>query len=928
MKHFFLPILFFLISIPVLFAQSVKESVITGSVVEEVGSYPLEQATVRLLSLPDSALVQGTVSGTEGKFSLSVRKAGKFLVSVSFIGFETFYKEVVLPAAGGRLALGTIKVNENTLVLGEAVIEGKVPDVVLKEDTIEYNADSYKLSSNAMVEDLIKKLPGVEIDQDGNITAGGKVISKILVDGKEFFGKDVAVALKNINVEILDKLQVIDRKSEEARLTGVDDGEEEKVINLTVKEGMKKGWFGNASGAYGNKDRYEGYAMVNRFVGDNQYSMLGGLNNTNNSGFSDMGTAMYSGSNMQGGAGGGLTTSGYLGSNFNYGSEEKLSLNGNIMASGSNDDVTRKTWRENLLSNRSTFYNQQFDGFSRSRNLGGDLRLQWRIDSLTRLEFTPSLQYNTSSSHNESLYDTQREDSTYINRGNDNKETDRDGWNYSARISVSRASARKKGRKASISFLWGGNINNGTSYQRSFTRYGDERVENEAVRDTVVNQKQTENGDRQNFRIRLSYVEPFGNNNFLQMAYTLNHTRNTSERYSYNWLEDELQYSTAFDSTYSDRFKNAFLNQSLNLNIRSVRKKYNYTVGLSLDPSIMHSVNYLDEDRSFDRTVFNLGPNGEFVYLWSKHRNLRVQYRGRTQQPSINQLQPSKNITNPLYVREGNLDLKPNYVSNYTIRYNQYDAETQRSLQGMIQGRFIMNSIVNQTTYNDATGVQTTKPVNVNGVWSIEGMNMFNTPLRNKRFQLSNNINISYNRQIGFINSQKNKAHTFAMNDHLSFRYNSDLFDAGIRGNYSFSGTNNTIASKKDQTVMNYGATTNVLFYLPWNITVGSDFTYKGNKGYSASVAREEWLWNLQANVEFLRNKQATAFLRAYDLLHQRSTLSRSVTANYIEEIESNLLTDYFMIGFSYRFNTMGKGGPASGAPKRKGQPIKSRKNR
>lgn len=903
MKHSYLLFFLFLFMISGVHGQSVKETIITGAVIDASAASPLEQATVRLLSLPDSALIKGTVSGPDGKFSLWERKAGKFLFSVSFIGFETFYKEIQLPAVGGRLSMGEIRIKENALLLGEAVIEGKAPEVVLKEDTVEYNADSYKLGANAMVEDLIKKLPGVDLDEDGNITAGGKVISKILVDGKEFFGKDVAVALKNINVEILDKLQVIDRKSEEARLTGVDDGEEEKVINLTVKKGMKRGWFGNVSGAYGTKDRYEGYGMVNRFVGDNQYSLLGGMNNTNNSAFSDMGTGMRSG------GGGGLTTSGYVGSNFSYGNEKKFILTGSVMASGTNNDLERTTWRENLLANRSTFYKQQYNGFSQSRNLGGDMRLQWRIDSLTRLEFTPSIQYNTTSSHNESQFSTQREDSTYINRGDDRKEADRNGWNYSARISLSRSSARKKGRKASLSFTWNGNLNDATSYQHGFTRYGDDRSNAAAVRDTTVNQKQTENSDKQSYRIRASYVEPFGNNNFLQFAYTFNRSLTLSDRLSYNWLEEQDRYNTTFDSLYSDRFNNMFLNQSLNVNVRSVRKKYNYTLGLSLDPSIMRSVNYLDEDRSFDRTVFNLGPNGEFVYLWSKHRNLRIQYRGRTQQPGVNQLQPSKNITNPLYIREGNLDLKPTYTSNYSARYNDYNPKTQRSFQTSLQGRFALNSIVNRTTYNQETGVQTTKPVNVNGIWSVDGMNMFNTPLRNKRFQISNTVNVSYNRQIGFINEQKNKAHTVRVSDQLNFRYNSELFDAGIRGNYTYSGTNNSISSKKDQTVMNYGATVNVLFYLPWSITVGSDFAYKGNQGYSKGVAREEWLWNVQANVEFLRNKRATAFLRAYDLLHQRSTLARSVTANHIEETETNLLTDYFLIGFSYRFNTMGKGG-------------------
>ncbi|MGL4293018.1 MAG: outer membrane beta-barrel protein, partial [Bacteroidales bacterium] len=816
MKHTLLLFVLLVSGIRICFGQTAKESTITGAVIESETNQPLEQATVRLLSLPDSALVKGAVTTSGGRFSISVRKSGNFLVSVSFIGFQTWNKEIKLPAPGATLSLGDIRIGENALLLSEAIVQGKAPEVVLKEDTVEYNADSYKLPASSMVEDLIKKLPGVEMDADGNITAGGKTISKILVDGKEFFGKDVAVALKNINVDILSKLQVIDRKSEEARLTGVDDGEEEKIINLTIKKGMKRGWFGNVSGAYGNKDRYEGWGMVNRFVGDNQYSLVGGINNTNNSGFSDMGNNMYSGSNMRSSGGGGMQTAANVGTNFNYGNEKKFLINGNLMMSGSDNDIKRKTLRENLLSNNSTFYDQDFMGLNKSRNFGGDIRMNWRIDSLTKLEFAPSFQYNQTNNTNKSDFTTQRPDSTYINRGNNGKETDMHGINYSARLTVSRESARKKGRKTSLSFTWSGNTNDGTGYQKSFTRYGDERVNPAALRDTTVNQKQTEHSDKQSFRVRLSYVEPFGNNRFFQAAYTINRTKSLSDRYSYNFLEDEQEYNAAFDSLYSDRFENIFLTQNLNLNLRTIRKKYKYLIGISMDPSHTRSVNYFDDDRSFSRTVFNLGPTGEFAYLWSKHHNLRIQYRGKTQQPSINQLQPSKNITNPLNIREGNLDLNPSYQNNYSVRYNKYSPEKQSSFQTMLQGRFIFNSIVNKTTYNEETGVQTTKPINVNGVWNMELSNMYNTPFRNKKFQFSNNLNLGFNQQIGFTNEQKNKARTYNVRDNVTFRYTSELFDAGVRGNYSFSQTTNTIASKKDQSVMNFGGTFNLLFYLPW----------------------------------------------------------------------------------------------------------------
>lgn len=909
MKYFLLILgSLFLFLNPAQAREKVKETIIEGTVLEAETGSPLQQATVRLLTLADSSLIKGTVAATGGKFSMSVRESGTFLISISFIGFETLYRRISLPAQSGKLQLGRLKISESSLLLQEAIVEGKAPDIVLKEDTVEYNADSYKLPASSMVEDLVKKLPGVEIDEDGNITAGGKTISKILVDGKEFFGNDIQVALKNINAELLDKLQVIDRKSEESRLTGIDDGEEEKIINLTIKKGMKKGWFGNLSGSYGSRDRYESSAMANRFVGNNQYSVLGGINNTNNAGFSDMGNNMYAGSNMRGNSGGGLTTAGNIGSNFFIGNSEKLEVGGNLIVSGKDDDVERTTIRENFLKDRSTFYDQDYSASNRSRNVGSDFRVQWKIDSLTRLDFAPSFQYNKSNSANRSLFSTRNEDNSFVNQGNSHNETEMDGYNYSARLTVSRESARKKGRRTSLSLSVNGNRSEGTSFQNSYTLYGDKIVNPAGVRDTTVRQKQTELSDKNGFRIRLSYVEPFGNKRFLQFAYTLNRSKTNSDRFSYNWDEVADAYSTLFDSIYSDRFENVFLTQNINLNVRTVREKYNYTIGLNVDPSYTKSINYFDSDRSFSRSVVNLGPAGEFAYLWNRHHNLRIQYRGRTQQPSINQLQPSKNITNPLNIRIGNLDLKPTYQNHFSVRYNKYVPDKQQSIQATLQGRLAFNSIVNQTNYDEQTGVQTTKPVNVNGVWYIEGMNMINTPLKNKKFQLSNNIRVSFNQQIGFTNAQRNVARTYGVRENLGIRYNSKIFDVGLRGNYSFSQSANSIAEKKDQTVMNYGATVNFMLYLPWSITAGSDFSYRGNQGYAASMARTEMLWNAFMNVEFLKQKQATAFIRAYDLLHQRSTLSRRVTANYIEDVESNLLTNYFLVGFTYRFNTMGKG--------------------
>lgn len=901
-----LTVIFFLsILIPVCFSQQKNVEIkISGTVIDNDLSQPMEQATVKLLSLPDSALITGTVSGTAGTFALATNHLGKTLLSVSFVGYETAYRELTLSASRINVEVGKILLSPSSLILGEAIVQGKAPDVVVKVDTTEYNASSYKLQANSMLEELLKKLPGVEVDSDGNITVGGKSIDKILVDGKEFFGSDTKVATKNLNVDIIDKLQVIDRKTDEARKTGVDDGEEEKVINLTVKPGMKKGWFGNGSAAYGNKDRYDVNGMVNRFVGDNQFSVLGALNNTNNVGFS-MQSPTFSG--FSSGKGGeGITSSGNLGTNFNLYDKSGSRLGGDFLFGGSNEQVATHTERENLLQDSSTYYNEYYDSRNRNRNFKGNLTLEWKIDSLTRFEMYPSIGYSKNRGSNQSVYTTTDSEQFRINEGVSDNVTDGHGVNYSVRSTLIRESGRKKGRKLSITFSFSGENNNGTNYYTSHTIYGDSLLDIASVRDTSIHQKQSEHTSRNGFRVRTTYVEPFGNNRFLQFAYSMNTNINESERYSYNWLEDEEAYAADFDSLYSDHFRNTTLSQRIGVNVRTIREKYNYTVGVNVDPSHSKSVNYLDDDRSYSRSVVNFGPALDFTYMWNKRKNLRLQYRGNTQQPSISQLQPSKNISNPLIVREGNLNLDPSYNNYVTLRYNKYEPEKQRLLTASLNGNLVVNSIVNQTTYDRETGIQTTKPVNVNGVWNLNGNFFINTPLKNKKFTVSSFSNTGFNQRIGFSDGQKNRSRTVSFSENGSVTYRRDEFDVELRGNYSVARTDNTISKRSDQTTMSYGGTVNLGLNLPKDINLRSDFSYRGNSGYSASFQRTELIWNAHMNWAFLKNKQATLFCKMYDILQQRSNVRRSVTGNYIEDIQTNLLTDYFLIGFSYQFNTMG----------------------
>ncbi|MDE6066589.1 MAG: TonB-dependent receptor, partial [Duncaniella sp.] len=360
---------------------------ISGIVKDAVTTEPLMEASVRLLATKDSAFVKGISTDIDGRFRLQGVNKGKYIIAVTYIGYTDYYKDIEV--AGSNVRVGVIEMREASHLLGEVSIVATKTPIKVMEDTVEYNADSYHTQPNAVVEDLLKRLPGVEVDSDGKITAHGKSISKILVNGKEFFSDDPEVASKNLPADMVDKLQVVDRKSDMARLTGVDDGEDETVINLTIKKGMDNGWFGNAEMGYGTDSRYAGGFNINRFWDGNQVTFIGNLNNINRRGFGDGNGGRFRG----GGGSGGELTSRSFGVNFNVGNEEIFRVGGDVMFSNTDRTSTQRQNRQYVFADYSTYSKMESLSRDRSNNVSANLRMQWKPDSFNTLEFRPEFRY-------------------------------------------------------------------------------------------------------------------------------------------------------------------------------------------------------------------------------------------------------------------------------------------------------------------------------------------------------------------------------------------------------------------------------------------------------------------------------------------------------------------------------------------------------
>lgn len=908
-------------------AQQTTSNSITlnGSVVEQKTGDPVEQATIRLLSIPDSSLVRGTVSTANGAFSLKSIKPGNYILHITYVGFDPIYQPVRITGRRNPVSVGKMGLTETGIQLGEAVVTAKAAEVVVKNDTLEYNADSYKTTEGAVLEDLLKKMPGVEVSSDGTITVNGKQVKKIMVDGKEFFSDDPKVAAKNLPAKMVNKLQVLDKKSDMSQMTGFDDGEEETVINLTVKPGMKEGIFGNAFAGYGSRGRYEGNAMVNRFINNDQYTFMGGLNNTNNMGFTDVAGSMFGGMGGGGrrfsmGTNNGITTSGNAGSNFSKQFSPQLTLGGNGRYSHSSTDATSSIAKQNILTGDSTSYeNTKSVSNTKNDNFGVNLRLEWKPDSMTQILFRPDISYYKSQSDELDFTNTLAGNLDTVNVSNSKYHSYGEGYSTTGQLEFSRK-LNNTGRVFSASVTGGlsDSYNKGTNW--SNTQYY--RITDGSA-DNLIDQKFRYDNNGYNYRAFLSWVEPIGHNNFLQATYSYSKQYQKSLKNSYT-TDDDGNYSV-LDSTYSKSYRNNFTTQRASLSFMAQRQKYNFTMGVNFDPSHSTSETFVGDTVLYhiSRNVFNVSPMAIFNYKFSQQKNLRIQYNGSTTQPSMTQLSPVADVSNPLNITKGNPDLDPTYTNRLSLRFQNFNREKMSALMLMLNGTYTLNDIVSYATYDNTTGGRVTTYKNVNGNYNADMRMMVNTPFFSKKFTFNSSTMASYAKSNGFVNAEKNTNKNLVLSERGGFDFRSDYVDLGINGNITYNKATNSLQTSSNLETYTYGVGGSTTLYLPYNFQVQSDITWSANSGYSSGYKLNETLWNASLSKSFLKD-QGTLQFKIYDILKQRSNISRMVTASATTDTQYNTLNSYFMFRFIYRFSIFKggasfrdafRGGPGGGGP-------------
>ena len=938
-------------------AMAQEKSIVVSGIVQDKGTNePVMQATVQLMTVKDSTFVTGSVSDLDGKFQLPAVAVGNYLMKVSYTGYVPVWKTLDLKKSTD---IGVVALSQDAVLLKQATVTAELAEVQVVEDTVMYNAGAYRVPPGSMLEELVKKLPGAEVDNNGKITVNGKEVKKIMMNGKEFFSGDTETAMKNVPVDMVERIKAYDKQSDLARVTGIDDGEEETVLDLTVKKGMEKGWFGNADLGYGTEDRYAARAMLNRFNDSQQMSLLGNANNVGGRGFPGGGGGFRGG----GGNGGGLQANKDAGFNFAF-EKGNFEMGGDVRYRHRDTDSKSKSASETFLQSGSSFSNSLNNSLGCSENFEANFRLEWEPDTMTNIIFRPRFTYNTSenwaentsATFNEDPYDYTNDplgnvdntvlwgDSALVNTNKSKSRNDSESWNASGSVQVNRR-LNNEGRNITFRGSYSYSDSDNKSLSASDVRY--------ALQDSAYsrNRYNLTPGKNWEYSAQMTYSEPIFRQTFLQFSYRFTQSYNKSDRSTYDFSDLTDYYLNGFPNVpvgyeqYLDLEQSKFAEyynytHEAQVMLRLIRDKYQFNVGFTVLPQkTKMNYKYLGTDTTVTRNVLNFTPNVRFRYRWTKQHQIDVRYRGRSSQPSMTDLLPITDTTDPLNITMGNPGLKPSFSHTLNAHYRNYIVERQRGIFAMLGGQLVQNSVSSMVRYNTETGGRETRPENINGNWNVNGMFGFNTALPNKKFTISTDTRLEYDNSVQYLaqngmDSRKNTTGTINVRESLRGKFRND-WDSGwglevsLTGNLNYQHAENKLQPDRnlDTYMYSYGGSTNVTF--PWSMTLSTDMSMNSRRGYSdASMNTNELIWNAQI-AQTLFNGAGTLSLQFYDILHEQSNISRTINAAMRRDSETNAINSYCMLHFIYKLNIFGDnnrnafrggerggfGGPGMGGP-------------
>ena len=974
MKHsirtFTLTLLAFLVGIV---ASAQNQVSVKLKLVDSKTSEPVSFATVSLTVKGEETPVKYVLSDSEGKAELVKVRHNTYILKAELMGYKTHTQEVKVEKS---VDLGEVKMEEDVEVLDAARVTDVGNPIIIRKDTIEYTASSFKTSDSDMLEELLKKLPGVEVEADGSITANGETISKITIDGKTFFLDDPQLASKNIPAKLIERVKVVEKKSDQAIFTGIDDGEHETVIDLTMKPGMMQGWFGNIMGGGGhdvpgagsdmNDWRYQGAAMVGRFTDKSQISIILNGNNTNNRGFNDMAGSMMQG--MRGGGGGmgmgmggwgrgnGITTSWMGGLNGAFTLlDDQMDLAGNYLYNGSINDVIEESSKITYLEDGSRLLNDE-KGTGRTMTQGHrfGMRLEHKFSENTSILFEPQFNFGYGNFNGNSLFSTATERggvATPTNEGYTSRNGLNDNWRTSGFLLL-RQRLGKPGRTISANIRYSFSDNNMYGFNQSLTNIYDLQTSEQS--NEIVNQRYDQNSKSTSLSGRVVYTEPLGAGFFIETNYQYSWNKNTSFKDTYNSGEGELVdgrlvfYSEGevFDPIYSNSINNTSQNHRAGASLTYQKDKVRAQLGAAYNPTITD--NETSGHDPYHNVSHNWSPQASLNYEFNDNTNIRFFYWGRSAQPSTNQLLPVPDNSNPLNISLGNPNLNPYFNHSLRGNFGYTNKKTFTSVNARFGAGLVQDAITNAQWY-DPSGVQYSIPVNGPGTGNVDLRVMVNSPFGKSGFSIFSMTYGRYNQSTSFIGSGalesekyydpetatfdyaafnrdysdlsasddfvNNKTQTMSFTQRLRLTYRNDFVEVTVGGRTRMNKSWYTMKNSQMQATWNNQVDASMNWTIPGGINIISDVDYNWYNGYT-TPQEDEIILNAEITKLLFKNK-CTLALKAYDILGQSKNLSVSDSANYHIETRNNTLGRYIILSLTYRFGNFGGqgGGRGPGGP-------------